>query len=88
MQRRPEGLGFDAPATDVSQAWADYDGDGDFDLYLPGIFVSRSRLLRNDGGFRFTDVRSRPASTRWPPRSPPRGATSTTTATPTWRSAR
>jgi hypothetical protein len=56
LRRRPEGTGFDAPATDVSQAWADFDGDGDFDLYLPGVFVSRSHLLRNDGGFRFTDV--------------------------------
>jgi hypothetical protein len=56
LRRRPEGTGFDVPATDVSQAWADYDGDGDFDLYLPGIFVSHSHLLRNDGGFRFTDV--------------------------------
>jgi hypothetical protein len=43
-------------ATDVSQAWADYDQDGDLDLYLPGIFVSRSYLLRNEGGFAFTDV--------------------------------
>ncbi len=56
LRARPEGTGFDRPATDVAQAWADYDGDGDFDLYLAGVFVSRPRLLRNDGGFRFTDV--------------------------------
>jgi hypothetical protein len=43
-------------ATDVSQAWADFDQDGDLDLFLPGIVVSRSRLMRNDGPFRFTDV--------------------------------
>jgi len=34
---------------------ADYDGDGDLDLYLGGWFTS-ARLLRNEGGFTFTDV--------------------------------
>jgi len=33
---------------------ADYDADGDFDLYVAGY--GRNVLLRNDGGFRFTDV--------------------------------
>lgn len=34
---------------------ADYDGDGDLDLYL-SAFLSPNKLLRNDGGFVFTDV--------------------------------
>ncbi|NJN14418.1 MAG: VCBS repeat-containing protein [Planctomycetes bacterium] len=33
---------------------ADYDADGDFDLYLTGY--GGNRLLRNEGGFRFVDV--------------------------------
>ena len=88
LQRRPQGVGFDAPATDVSQAWADYDGDGDFDLYLPGIFVSRSRLLRNDGGFRFTDVTVAAGLDTLAAALAAAWATSTATATPTWPSAR
>jgi len=35
-------------------AAADYDGDGDPDLFVTGY--GRSVLLRNDGGLRFTDV--------------------------------
>ena len=35
-------------------AAADYDADGDFDLYVTGY--GRNVLLRNDGGFVFTDV--------------------------------
>jgi len=34
---------------------ADFDGDGDFDLYVAG-YSGRGRLYRNDGGGRFTDV--------------------------------
>jgi len=33
---------------------ADYDADGDFDLFVTGY--GRNVLLRNDGGFHFTDV--------------------------------
>ena len=33
---------------------ADYDGDSDLDLYISG-FGTENRLLRNDGGFVFTD---------------------------------
>ncbi|MFK7885003.1 MAG: CRTAC1 family protein [Phycisphaerales bacterium] len=47
------GIGGHAPATGFSAA--DYDGDGDLDLYLGGWFTT-SRLLRNDGNFTFTDV--------------------------------
>ena len=32
----------------------DYDGDGDVDLFVSNL--ERNALLRNDGGFRFTDV--------------------------------
>jgi hypothetical protein len=35
-------------------AAADYDGDGDFDVYVTGY--GRNLLLRNDGDLRFTDV--------------------------------
>jgi len=35
-------------------AAGDYDGDGDFDLYLTGY--KKNVLLRNDGGMKFTDV--------------------------------
>ncbi len=35
-------------------AVADYDADGDFDIYVTGY--GRNVLLRNDGGFVFTDV--------------------------------
>jgi hypothetical protein len=34
---------------------ADYDDDGDLDLFI-GCWLSSTCLLRNDGGFRFTDV--------------------------------
>ncbi|MFM1824356.1 MAG: hypothetical protein RI967_2622 [Planctomycetota bacterium] len=34
---------------------ADYDGDGDLDLFLTR-WMQTARLFRNDGGFRFTDV--------------------------------
>ncbi|MHC5005308.1 MAG: CRTAC1 family protein, partial [Planctomycetota bacterium] len=36
-------------------AFADYDGDGDLDLYLTQYELP-NRLLRNDGSFAFTDV--------------------------------
>jgi hypothetical protein len=35
--------------------WADYDGDGDPDVYLANDY-SANNLFRNDGGGRFTDV--------------------------------
>lgn len=36
-------------------AGADYDNDGDIDIFVSGWFTP-SRLYRNDGGFMFTDV--------------------------------
>jgi hypothetical protein len=35
--------------------WADYDGDGDMDVYLANDFAPNN-LFRNDGGGRFVDV--------------------------------
>ena len=46
----------DEPGSDVAQAWGDFDGDGDPDLYLGGVLLTRSRLFRNDGDFQFRDV--------------------------------
>jgi hypothetical protein len=40
----------------VGSAWADYDNDGDLDLFVPGYAPgSRGQLWRNDGGL-FSDV--------------------------------
>ncbi|MEM9372450.1 MAG: CRTAC1 family protein [Planctomycetota bacterium] len=47
------GIGGFGPACGFSAA--DYDGDGDLDLYLGGWFTT-SRLMRNEGNFTFTDV--------------------------------
>ena len=49
---------LETPATDVTQAWADFDGDGDLDLYLPAVIVTAQRLLLRDGPFEFRDVAS------------------------------
>jgi len=38
----------------MGAAVADYDADGDFDIYVTGY--GRNVLLRNEGGFHFTDV--------------------------------
>jgi hypothetical protein len=35
--------------------WADYDNDGDLDMFISG-YNSKNRLYRNNGGFNFTDV--------------------------------
>ncbi|MCK5773912.1 MAG: VCBS repeat-containing protein [Thermoplasmata archaeon] len=44
----------------VSSSLADYDNDGDLDLFIPQIYgdvsYSYSFLYRNDGGLRFTEV--------------------------------
>jgi enediyne biosynthesis protein E4 len=37
-------------------AWADYDNDGDLDLFLANEYTNQSQLLRNDGADSFVDV--------------------------------
>ena len=37
-------------------AAGDYDNDGDLDLFLTALYTPRGRLMRNDGGWNFTDV--------------------------------
>lgn len=49
-----KGSGVERPLYGMGVAVADYDGDGDQDVYLTA--VGPNRLLRNDGNFHFTDV--------------------------------
>ena len=53
------GLGDEHYPTQAA-AWADYDNDGDLDLYIGNeasrVFRFRSQLFRNDGKGRFVDV--------------------------------
>jgi hypothetical protein len=49
-----ERLGLDLPLHALGVAAADYDNDGDTDLYVTA--VGPNRLLRNDGGTRLVDV--------------------------------
>jgi hypothetical protein len=55
--------GLDEPIASETAGWADYDLDGDLDLYVAGEFTpknrdprSRGRLYRNNGDGTFTDV--------------------------------
>ncbi len=41
-------------------AWADYDNDGDLDLYVGNENIQPNRLFRNDGGGVFTDAATAP----------------------------
>jgi len=56
---REAGLAAPAYPTQVA-AWADFDGDGNLDLYIgneaSGKRPNPSQLFRNEGGGRFTDV--------------------------------
>ena len=57
-----EGLVFD-----IGASWADYDNDGDFDMFLAisGAFGSGApdRLFRNDGDWQFTQITDQPPVT-------------------------
>ncbi|MCA9752089.1 MAG: VCBS repeat-containing protein, partial [Gemmatimonadetes bacterium] len=44
-------------------AWADYDLDGDVDVYVSRTIGFPNSLYRNDGNFRFTDVAVGPVAT-------------------------
>ncbi|MEP0814071.1 MAG: VCBS repeat-containing protein [bacterium] len=48
-------IGLDQAVAASGVAAGDYDGDGDIDLYFCGLDTP-SRLYRNDGGWKFTDV--------------------------------
>lgn len=50
----PAGLTLDAATAGV--AWADYDDDGDDDLFLSNIARGKSALYRNNGDGTFTDT--------------------------------
>lgn len=55
--------GTDIDASGTSPSWADYDGDGDLDLLVTESAATGggpSRLYRNEGGGRFTQVASGP----------------------------
>lgn len=51
------GSGLDVPAYGMGVAVADYDADGDADVFLTNL--GPNRLLRNDGEGRFTDITAR-----------------------------
>ncbi|MCB1188574.1 VCBS repeat-containing protein [bacterium] len=46
---------LDDVGSQAGMAAADYDGDGDIDIYLCGI-ENDNQLFRNEGGWKFTDV--------------------------------
>ncbi len=48
------GAGVNSEASNWAAAWADYDNDGDFDLYVARDGVNS--LYRNNGNYTFTDV--------------------------------
>ncbi len=51
-----DGSGVGNDLYTMSCAWADFDGDGDQDVYLSNHDGGANALLRNDGGDVFTDV--------------------------------
>lgn len=54
FEDRTETSGADDPGCGMGCAVADFDGDGDQDIYVCNI--GANRLLRNEGGGRFVDV--------------------------------
>ena len=52
---RTVGSGIPPTAASSGMSVADYDNDGDVDIFIGG-WLSPSRLYRNDGNFQFTDV--------------------------------
>jgi len=54
-QSASTGLGIQTDAMNTS--WADYDRDGDLDLYITNIHFG-NHLMRNDGNMNFTNVAS------------------------------
>jgi hypothetical protein len=54
FEDRTAGSGIEKPIYGMGVAVADYDADGDPDIYVTA--VGPNRLLRNDGNFHFTDV--------------------------------
>jgi len=49
-------LGVDVGLDDHIGVWADYDGDGDVDLYTASGYYRPDHLLRNDGAVHFADA--------------------------------
>ncbi|MEQ8767544.1 MAG: CRTAC1 family protein [Planctomycetota bacterium] len=56
FRRSSSDLGTLAGLDDHLGIWADYDGDGDVDLYSTSGYYRPDHLFRNEGGGRFTDV--------------------------------
>jgi hypothetical protein len=42
----------------VGSSWADYDNDGDLDLFVINVFAAKNQLYRNDGNDVFTKITS------------------------------
>ena len=74
FEDRTAAAGLDVALYGMGVAVADYDGDGDPDIYLTA--VGSNRLLRNDGGV-FTDVTAQMAVAGDPPGGPPAWSTAT-----------
>ena len=72
FEDRTEEAGLDISLYGMGATVADYDGDGDPDIYLTA--VGPNRLLRNDAG-RFTDVTALAGVEGNPPEGPPAWST-------------
>lgn len=49
-------VGFDVDLCAMTESWADYDHDGDFDKYVTNEPVGGNMLFQNDGQLSFVDV--------------------------------